>query len=122
EFYNLDILDGSPPCSTFSMAGSREEAWGKEKQFREGQAMQTLDDLFFDFIALANKLKPKVIIAENVKGLIQGNAKGYVKEIYQKFEDTGYNVQLFLLNAATMGVPQRRERVFFIGLRNDFEF
>jgi DNA (cytosine-5)-methyltransferase 1 len=45
ELYNLDILDGSPPCSSFSMAGSREKAWGKEKQFREGQAMQTLDDL-----------------------------------------------------------------------------
>ena len=45
ELYGLDILDGSPPCSSFSMAGSREKAWGKEKQFREGQAMQTLDDL-----------------------------------------------------------------------------
>ncbi len=39
ELYSLDILDGSPPCSSFSMAGSREKAWGKEKKFREGQAM-----------------------------------------------------------------------------------
>ena len=38
ELYHLDILDGSPPCSTFSMAGSREKAWGKNKKFREGQA------------------------------------------------------------------------------------
>ena len=45
ELFNLDILDGSPPCSSFSMAGSREKAWGKEKQFREGQSKQVLDDL-----------------------------------------------------------------------------
>ena len=50
ELFNLDILDGSPPCSSFSMAGNRESDWGKEKKFREGQAEQVLDTLFFDFI------------------------------------------------------------------------
>ena len=119
ELYKLDLLDGSPPCSSFSMAGNREKDWGKEKVFREGQAMQTLDDLFFDYIALAKKLQPKVVIAENVKGLIQGNAKAYVHKIKAGFEDAGYKVQLFLLNAASMGVPQKRERVFFICQRND---
>lgn len=119
ELYKLDILDGSPPCSSFSMAGNREKDWGKEKVFREGQALQTLDDLFFDYIALAKKLQPKVVIAENVKGLIQGNAKSYVRKIKAGFEDAGYNVQLFLLNAASMGVPQKRERVFFICQRKD---
>lgn len=114
ELFNLDILDGSPPCSSFSMAGSREKAWGEKKKFREGQAEQVLDDLFFDFIDIAKKLQPKVVVAENVKGLIQGNAKGYVKEIFQGFRSAGYDVQLFLLNAATMGVPQKRERTFFI--------
>ena len=67
ELYNLDILDGSPPCSSFSMAGNREKDWGKEKVFREGQAEQVLDTLFFDFIDLAKKLQPKIVIAENVK-------------------------------------------------------
>lgn len=119
ELYNLDILDGSPPCSSFSMAGNREKDWGKEKIFKEGQALQVLDDLFFDYIALAKKLQPKVVIAENVKGLIQGNAKSYVHKIKVSFEDAGYKVQLFLLNAASMGVPQKRERVFFICQRND---
>lgn len=75
EFYNLDILDGSPPCSVFSIAGQREDAWGKEKKFREGQVEQTLDDLFFEFIDLAKKLQPKVIIAENVKGLLLGKCQ-----------------------------------------------
>jgi DNA (cytosine-5)-methyltransferase 1 len=119
ELYELDILDGSPPCSSFSMAGNREKDWGKEKKFREGQELQVLDTLFFDFIDLANELKPKVVVAENVKGLLLGEAKKYVIEIYKAFDKAGYTCQHFLLNASKMGVPQRRERVFFIALRKD---
>lgn len=122
ELYNLDILDGSPPCSTFSLAGEREKNWGKNKKFREGQASQILDDLFFEFIELANRLKPKIIIAENVKGILMGNAKGYVNLIIKKLEEAGYKTQIFLLNAARMGVPQKRERVFFISTREDLNF
>jgi len=120
ELYNLDLLDGSPPCSTFSMAGSREKAWGKEKVFREGQAEQTLDDLVFVYCETIAKLKPKVFLLENVKGIIQGNAKWYSKEIVRRMEANGYAVQVFCLNAASMGVPQKRERVFFIGHRKEF--
>ena len=119
ELYNLDVLDGSPPCSTFSIAGSREKAWGKMKHFREGQAEQVLDTLFFDFIDLAKKLQPKVVVAENVKGLLLGEAKDYVRRIYEGFKDAGYYCQHWLLDAQRMGVPQRRERVFFICLRKD---
>jgi len=121
ELFNLDILDGSPPCSTFSMAGSREKSWGKDKHFREGQAKQVLSDLFFDYLDLVEYLKPKVAIAENVKGMIQGNAKGYVKLVMERFREAGYRTQLFLVNAADCGVPQKRERVFFIALRNDID-
>jgi len=119
ELFNLDILDGSPPCSSFSMAGNREKDWGKEKKFREGQAEQVLDDLFFDFIDLAKKLQPKTVVAENVKGLLLGEAKAYVRRIYDEFDKAGYIVQHWLLNASKMGVPQRRERVFFIAMRKD---
>lgn len=119
ELYELDILDGSPPCSSFSMAGNREKDWGKEKKFREGQELQVLDTLFFDFIDLAKELQPKVVVAENVKGLLLGNAKSYVIEIYKSFEEAGYYCKHFLLDASKMGVPQRRERVFFIALRKD---
>lgn len=122
ELFELDILDGSPPCSSFSVAGSREDAWGKEKKFREGQSTQILDDLFFHFIATARKLSPKVVIAENVKGLVLGNAKGYVKEIFQHFDAAGYKAQLFLLNSARMGVPQVRERTFFVAHRKELPF
>lgn len=119
ELYELDILDGSPPCSSFSMMGNREKDWGKAKKFREGQALQILDNLFFDFIDLAKELQPKIVVAENVKGLLQGGAKSYVRQIYRDFDVAGYYVQHFLLDASKMGVPQRRERVFFIALRKD---
>jgi DNA (cytosine-5)-methyltransferase 1 len=119
DLYDLDILDGSPPCSSFSMAGNREKDWGKEKHFREGQAKQVLDTLFFDFIELAQKLKPKIVIAENVKGMLIGKAKAYTKKVYEAFDAAGYYVRIYLFNAAKMGVPQRRERIFFIALRKD---
>lgn len=122
ELKNLDVLDGSPPCSVFSMAGSREDAWNVEKSFREGQAKQRLDDLFFHFINVAKKLKPKVVIAENVKGLITGKAKGWVNQIIKAFDEAGYDVQIFLFNASLMGVPQKRERVFFIAHRKDLDY
>jgi DNA (cytosine-5)-methyltransferase 1 len=121
ELFDLDILDGSPPCSTFSMAGSREKAWGKDKHFREGQAKQVLSDLFFDYLDLVDRLKPKVAIAENVKGMILGSAKGYTKMVMARFREIGYRPQLFLVNAADCGVPQRRERVFFCAIRDDIE-
>lgn len=120
ELLNLDILDGSPPCSTFSTAGDREDAWGKAKRFAEGQKLQTLDDLFFVFLDTVEKLQPKVFVAENVTGLVKGNAKGYVSEIIKKARSIGYDMQLFKLNAAFMGVPQKRERVFFVGNRMGF--
>lgn len=114
ELYQLDILDGSPPCTTFSICGQREKNWGKEKKFAEGQKLQRLDDLFFTFLDTVEKLRPKIVIAENVKGLIIGNARGYVAEILERFKNLGYEVQIFLLNSAYMDVPQSRERVFFI--------
>lgn len=119
ELYNLDILDGSPPCSSFSLVGRREKDWGKKKKFREGQAEQVLDNLFFDFIDLAEKLQPKIVVSENVKGLLLGEAKEYVRRIYREFDRAGYYVQHWLLDASKMGVPQRRERVFFIAFRKD---
>lgn len=122
HLYDLDILDGSPPCSSFSMAGSREKTWGKQKHFREGQSKQVLDDLFFDFLDLVEKLKPKAVIAENVKGMILGKAKGYCRLVMKRFKEIGYNAQLFLLNSANCGVAQKRERVFFCALRNDLKY
>ncbi|WP_270167553.1 DNA cytosine methyltransferase [Paenibacillus sp. SYP-B4298] len=122
ELLNLDILDGSPPCSVFSMSGAREGKWGSEHKFREGQAVQRLDDLFFDFLDVAEQLQPRVIVAENVTGMIRGNARGYVSLVLSRLRELGYRPQLFQLNSATMGVPQKRERLFFIAARADQGF
>lgn len=122
ELFDLDILDGSPPCTTFSMAGDREESWGKKKKFREGQAEQTLDDLSFVFIETVAKLRPKVMIMENVEGLLQGKALTYVQKIYAQLHSIGYKVRHWLLKGENMGVPQTRHRVFFIALRDDVDF
>lgn len=120
EAFGIDILDGSPPCSTFSLAGKREKNWGVEKHFREGQAKQVLDDLFFDFLDVAERIKPKIIVAENVKGMISGNAKGYVRAVLKRLEELEYDAQLFLINGADCELPQRRERVFFVAIQKVF--
>jgi len=122
ELYKLDILDGSPPCTTFSMSGEREESWGKKKKFREGQSEQTLDDLSFVFIETVRKLKPKTVIMENVEGLLFGEAWSYVQRIYKDFDNAGYNLKHWLLKGENMGIPQTRHRVFFIAIRKDIEF
>ena len=119
ELYHLDILDGSPPCLAFSTVGEREASWGVDSK-REGvKHSQTWDDLFFELCDLARILKPKVVIAENVKGMLLGEAIDYVRRVYEGFSDAGYYCQHFLLDASKMGVPQKRERVIFICLRKD---
>lgn len=115
----VDILDGSPPCTTFSMAGLREESWGVEKKFQEGQQCQTLDDLPFIFLDLAKKIRPKVIVMENVSGMMIGNAQKYVARMYQMIDELGYQSQHFMLCADTMEVPQSRNRFILLALRND---
>lgn len=122
ELFHLDILDGSPPCTTFSMAGEREDSWGKKKKFREGQAEQTLDDLSFVFIETVAKLRPRCVIMENVEGLLLGEAWSYVQEIYRQFKAIGYHVKHWLCKGENMGIPQKRHRVFFIALRGDVPY
>lgn len=122
ELLDLDILDASPPCTTFSMAGEREESWGKKKKFREGQAEQTLDDLSFVTIDTVAKLRPRVLIMENVEGILLGEAFEYVRKIYKQLKEIGYKCRHWLLKGETMGVPQKRHRVFFVAVREDISF
>ena len=105
----------------FQWQACAKKYWGKERVFSEGGVKQVLDTLFFEFIALAKRLQPKVVVAENVKGLLLGKAREYVKRILDEFDDAGYIARYYLLNAAKMGVPQRRERVFFVALRKDID-
>ncbi len=120
DLFDIDLLDWSPPCSTFSTAWLREKGRWKEKVFREWQAKQVLSDLFFDYLDIVERLHPKVVVAENVKWMLKWNAKWYLKMIFERFSDLWYSVQLFCLNGATMWLPQKRERVFFVAHRKEF--
>ena len=123
----LDILDGSPPCSAFSVAGklshSRDgkhsDGWGQTKNYSDGKMVENIEDLFFEFLRVADAIRPKVIIAENVKGLTIGEAKEYFNKIQNTFEDIGYDVVAKVLDSRYFGISQTRTRVFFIGVRND---
>lgn len=113
----LDLLDGSPPCASFSTAGKRQKDWGKVKNY-SGQKQRT-DDLFWEFARLVKQTAPRAFVAENVSGLVKGVAREYCNLILGLLSSQGYRVSMKLLDAAWLGVPQRRQRVFFIGFRED---
>lgn len=113
----IDVLEGSPPCASFSTAGSRHEGWGEVKTYSDTE--QRSDDLFFEFARLVSEIQPKVFVAENVKGLVTGSAKGYFKLILSRLKKCGYQVEARVLDASYLGVPQARQRTIFIGVRND---
>ena len=123
----LDLLDGSPPCSAFSMAGSishgggntHADAFNKTKQYSDIKGVENVEDLFFEFLRVAKDIKPKVIIGENVEGLTMGEAKEYFHKIQNTFEDIGYLIVANVLDSSYFGVPQSRKRCFFIGVRED---
>ena len=101
----LDMLDGSPPCQGFSLAGQR-----------------VLDDprnvLFQQQIRLIRALKPKYVVIENVAGMIKGRMKRVAGEIFRAIQAEGYQVTAGLVKAIAFGVPQTRPRVFFVGARD----
>lgn len=102
----LDILDGSPPCQGFSTAGKR-------------QVTDNRNDLFKSFVYLIQELQPKIFVMENVSGMVKGKMKGKFKEIILSLKSLNYQVKCKLLNAKYYEVPQSRQRLFFIGIRND---
>ena len=127
EVGELDILDGSPPCSAFSVAGKlshstagkHSDGWGQTKNYSDGKMVENIEDLFFEFLRVAKEIQPKVIIGENVAGLTVGEAKQYFNKIQNTFEEIGYDVSAKVLDSRYFGVCQTRTRVFFIGIRND---
>ena len=114
----IDILDGSPPCPPFSMSGTKRKGWGKEKM-AYGFKQERIEDLTFEQVRLVDELQPKVVICENVKGLTMEYARDYLNMMLQEFEDCGYIMTHKVLNAWEHGVPQKRQRVFMVGVRND---
>src|SRR5207249_1070705 len=113
----IDVLEGSPPCASFSTAGKREKGWGKIKAYSDTR--QRTDDLFFEFARLLEGLQPRVFVAENVSGLVKGTAKGFFLRILAALKACGYSVRARVLDAQWLGVPQARQRLIFIGVRAD---
>ena len=114
----LDLFDGSPPCQAFSTAGSREKGWGKERAYEHG-AHQCNETLFDEYIRLLRGLQPKTFVAENVSGLVKGTAKGWFIDVLRALKASGYRVSARLLDAQWLGVPQMRQRIIFVGVRED---
>lgn len=101
----LDVLDGSPPCQGFSTLGKR-------------QLDDPRNSLFREFVRLLDGLQPRVFVMENVSGMVKGKMKLVFAEALVALKSCGYNVEVRLLNAARYGVPQSRQRIIFIGVRN----
>lgn len=97
---------GGPPCQGFSMVGKRES--GDER-----------NSLYLEYVRFVKVAKPLFFILENVKGLLSMEGGKYKEDIINRFSKLGYNVSFKLLRASDYGVPQSRERVFFVGLRKD---
>jgi DNA (cytosine-5)-methyltransferase 1 len=115
----LDILDGSPPCSAFSTAGKREKGWDQTKTYSDGKQVENIEDLFFEFTRIAGDIMPKVVIGENVAGITMGEATEYRNKIINEFDKLGYETVYKVLSAADFETPQDRKRCFFVAVRND---
>ena len=114
----LDILDGSPPCPPFSMSGTKQKGWGQEKT-AYGTKQKNIEDLTWEQIRIANEMQPKVIVCENVKGLTMSYAQEHLQRMVNDFEKCGYTTVYKVLKGHQQGVPQKRERVFIVSVRND---
>lgn len=100
---DCDGIIGGPPCQSWSEAGALRGIYDKRGQ------------LFFDFIKILERKKPKFFLAENVSGMLANRHQEAVNAIINLFENCGYNVRFSLLNASDYGVPQDRKRVIFVG-------
>ena len=114
----LDILDGSPPCPPFSMSGTKKKGWNKEKT-AYGMKQKNIEDLTWEQIRISGEMQPKVIVCENVKGLTMDYARDHLNRMVNDFEANGYTTIWKVLKGNHYGVPQKRERVFILSIRND---
>jgi DNA (cytosine-5)-methyltransferase 1 len=102
----LDVFDGSPPCQGFSTAGKRKVEDNRNQLFKE-------------FVRLLRGLKPKMFVMDNVSGMVKGKMKLVFAEVLKELRESGYLVHVRLMNTKYFGVPQSRQRIIFIGARND---
>lgn len=116
----IDVLEGSPPCASFSMAGSRQRLWGTSRKYSDVE--QATDDLFGEYARLVDELRPRAFVMENVPGVARGKAKGHLLEMLAVLRELGYQVEARILDASYLGVPQIRQRLFLVGFERPTEF
>lgn len=104
----LDVLDGSPPCQGFSTAGKR-------------ILNDPRNNLFREYVRLLRGLQPRAFVMENVSGMVKGKMKLVFAEIMRELKASGYRVSARLMNAMYFNVPQSRQRMIFIGVRDDLD-
>jgi len=104
-----DVLIGGFPCQSFSTINPRKDPFDERA------------NLYQEMVRIVGTKRPKVFVAENVKGFMTLHRGNIIKKVQKEFEDVGYTVYISLINAAEYGVPQRRERVIMVGVRNDIE-
>jgi len=102
----LDLLDASPPCQGFSVTGSR-------------KLLDDRNNLIFEVIRIIDGLRPKVFVIENVDGMLKGKMRGYFNLILERLNSLDYQIKWKSMNGVYYGLPQKRQRIFFIGIRND---
>ena len=113
EIPEIDVLTGGFPCQSFSIVAQNPKRLG----YKDERGM-----LFFEMCRILREKQPKCFIAENVKGLLSANKGEAFPLIISEFEKSGYQITYKLINAAAFGVPQKRERVIIVGIRNDLGF
>ncbi len=111
DLSQIDVIIGGPPCQGFSSAN------------RNKIADDPRNKLFFQFVKFVDLIQPKIIVIENVRGIVTAN-NGYAKDqIYQIFSNRGYIVNHKVLDASDYGVPQKRLRNFFVITKKEkFDF
>lgn len=116
----LDLMDASPPCKVFSPAQARKQGaeLGCILPYSEG-IKQRVDDLFLEAIRMLRGFMPKTFIMENVEGLSEHVNRGILVEVLDGMENAGYLVEARILDGSRMGIPQKRRRLIFVGIRKD---
>jgi len=106
ELGDIDVIIGGPPCQGFSIAGKRD-------------INDQRNTLPLEFIKYVEYFNPKIFVMENVKGLVSMDKGRVLKHFLEQFEAIGYKVKYKVLNCSDYEVPQIRERIFIVGVRND---
>ncbi len=122
----VDIVAGGIPCQSFSLLGSRSGYGIRNEKFKKDRR----DNLYKEFRDIVKQIRPKVVVIENVKGILSkkdNSGRKIIEKLLKDFQKRGYNFtnkqnkKYVLLNAADYGVPQRRERVILIGVHKDWK-